>query len=631
MSIPRKFSSFQPVLFVLLVLCGQRVGTAYAAVPAGAPVLHARLDATQVARGRVTSHLAFAVQPGPLTLVVPKWIPGEHSPSGPIDLMIGLEIRTAQGQVLRWQRDPLNLFAFRLEVPAGTSGLEVTLEAGLPTPGGDFLTRRRSTPQLAVVSWHPMLLFPASWPDSTQVAVQAEVTGPAGWQQRGGLAAGSLAALIDSPVQFGRNAARRDVKAGEVTHALSVVADTPEALDTNGLDYLATHLARLAEEGESAFGSRPFGSYEWLLSLSDEVGAYGLEHANGSDNGMYLGSLGSDDGLKSTGALLAHEYVHAWNGKFRRPRGLYSPTYQEPMDGTLLWVYEGMTQFWGDVLATRAGFQSPDEYRELLAYYAAEYQAQPGANWRSLEDTATAVAPGYDFPEAWSSRRRGVEFYDASTFLWLAVDLELRANTKQRVGLDDFAKVFFRKDKESVSLYSPADVCAALAKTAPGTTAADWERFMEPQLKGLSVQPMMTTLERAGWRLKWTAEPNWWVGVRESEGHFLDRRWSLGLTVGSEATVGDVVGNGPAELAGVTPGARILGVNGRLFSTEALDAGIAAAAKSGRVEMLLEDSGFYRTAVIAYAGGARFPHLERIESVPDRLVSLVGSRRSKDQ
>lgn len=623
----RRLANSTPVCLAVHLAMASLLGAVSICAAAPSLTLRVDLDATQVARGRLVSHLSIPVSPGPLTLVTPKWIPGEHSPSGPIDLMIGLDLRTPGGDVLRWQRDPLNLYSFHLVVPAGTTTLQARLDIGLPTPGGDFLTRRRSTTELAAINWHPLLLYPANWPDARQVKVESHLEVPAGWAVTGATSTTTLAGLIDSPVQVGRHQVLRHVVPvaadRRVPHTLSVVGDHLESLSTEGMDTLQSGLGRLAMEGPAALGTAPFASYTWLLSLSDAVGAYGLEHANSSDNGMYADSLGTPDGLRSTGALLAHEYVHAWNGKSRRPAGLFSPTYQEPMDGTLLWVYEGLTQFWGDVLATRSGMLDETQYRELLAYYAGEYTAQPGTRWRTLEDTATAVAPGYDFPEAWSSWRRGVEFYDASTFLWLEVDAELRERTQGRIGIDDFSRRFLQNGTGEVSLYTDAEVYRTLAAIAPSTTAQEWESVIARQLRGRGVEPMLAGLERTGWKLAWSAEPNWWVGVREGEGGFLDRRWSLGVTLGEDGTLGDVVGESPAEAAGLMPGEKILGVDGRLYSAEALDAAIVRSPASKAVRLLVENGGAYREVVVRYSGGERFPHLERVSGSEDRLAAVV--------
>jgi predicted metalloprotease with PDZ domain len=611
--------------------------TAVAAPAALAADLAVRLDARDVARKRIHTSITLAVKPGPLTLVFAKWIPGEHGPTGPLESMIGLEIR-ANGERLAWSRDPLDMYALRLAVPPGAGQLDISIESGLATDGSGFSAAPTSSEALAVIPWNEFLLIPKGV-DAERIAAVATVVPPAGWSvvcaldgrpvAGGGyeFEAASVTRLIDSPVQIGRYAKRIALEGAaprpDLQHNISIMADSAAALAVP--DDFAAGYGRLVAESGALFGSRVYRHYTWLLSLSDHVAHFGLEHHESSDDRDEEAALSEPDRRMSVAGLLGHEYVHSWNGKYRRPQGLLSPDYQKPMDGSLLWVYEGMTEFWGDVLPTRAGLISPEYFRDEIAVAAAEYALGTGARWRPMADTAVAAQILYTAPDAWQSSRRTTDYYDASVFLWLDVNEELRARSQGRASLDDFANRFYAGASGAPQLkpYAEQDLYDTLAAIAPG----DWRSFIHRHLDPTGTTALLSAIERTGWRLSYTAEKNAWVETRQKRRKTVERLWSIGLRLDKDAKIVDVIDDRAAARAGAGPGMKLIGVNGRKYTAEILDAAIAAAQTAHRpIELLVENADFFRTLAVEYYDGPRYPHLDRIEGRPDTLTTLLAAR-----
>jgi len=600
--------------------------------------LSVRVDAREVSARHLHSEMTLAVKGGPLTLVFPKWIPGEHGPTGPLDTIIGLAIR-ANGAALGWRRDPLDMYAIGVTVPAGVTQLDIALDTGLPTEGGSFTTGPTSSAQLAVLPWNELILLPKGR-DAATITTQATVLAPPGWQLSCALALepqadgsvalepASLARLIDSPVQMGRYLKRFELAGSppfaELRHTLSVTADSAAAL-TVPEDFAAGY-ARLVAQAGALFGTRMYRHYTWLLTLSDHVAHFGLEHHESSDDRDDEDSLGEAATRADVAGLLAHEYVHSWNGKYRRPAGLLSPDYQKPMDGSLLWVYEGMTQFWGEVLPVRAGLASPERYREMLASLAGLFDVETGDRWRPLADTAVEAQILYNAPGAWGSSRRDVDFYEASEFLWLNVDAELRARSSGRASLDDFVRRFYAGTGGAPDLkpYTEADVYAALASVAPG----DWRGLIRHHLDTLGPQALLAGLEASGWRLSYSAEQNTYVEAHEKRRKVSSREWSLGLWIDEkDGHIIDTIADRAAARAGAGPGMKVLAVNGRKYTPAVLDAAIAAAHESRKpIELLVDNGDFYRTLTLEYFDGPRYPHLTRIEGRPDTLTEVLRAR-----
>jgi predicted metalloprotease with PDZ domain len=608
---------------------------ACAAAPAAD--LTVRVDARDVQRKHIHTELSLAVHGGPLTLVFPKWIPGEHGPSGPLETIIGLTIK-AGGATLAWRRDPFDMYAISVTVPAATTRLDISMDSGLATEGGVFSTGPTSSARLAVLPWNEFVMFPAGR-DAADISTNASVEVPPGWQVAGALAqhplAGggigfeeaSLARLIDSPLQMGEYLERVELTGSrpypQLSHAISIAADSAAALALP--QNFAADYSRLVAQAGALFGTRMYRHYTWLLTLSDHVAHFGLEHHESSDDRTYENTFSDEARRADLAELLAHEYVHSWNGKYRRPAGLLSPDYQKPMDGSLLWVYEGLTQFWGTVLPVRAGLETPEQYREMLAAVAGTFDAEAGDRWRPLADTAVEAQVLYNAPEAWESSRRSVDFYEASELLWLNVDAELRARSGGRASLDDFMKRFCAGAGGAPALkpYVEADVYAALASVAPG----DWRALIRRHLDTLGPGALLAGLESSGWKLEYSAVKNSYVDTDEKARRRLDERWSIGLLLDDKGEIIDTNEGGAAARAGAGPGMELIAVNGRQYTPEALDAAIVAAhGTHAPIELLVKSADYYRTLSVAYFDGPRFPHLVRTPARPDTLSAVLQPR-----
>ena len=619
-------------------MCACALLTAGLAVGAArASDLTVRLDARGIESKRVHTDMTLAVKPGPLTLVFAKWIPGEHGPTGPLESMIGLEIK-AHGERLTWSRDPLNMYALHIVVPRGADHIDTAMDSGLATESGEFTAGPTSSAQLAVLAWNEFLLFPGGV-DADKVSVSASIVPPEGWtvacaldSKAGGDGArefegSTVARLIDSPVQMGRYAKLFELQGSEprpdIKQSLSIMADSAAALAAP--EDFSRGYSRLVAENGALFGSRMYRHYTWLLTLSDHVAHFGLEHHESSDDRTDEDALGEPDLRMEVAELLGHEYVHSWNGKYRRPEGLLSPDYQKPMVGTLLWVYEGMTQFWGEVLPTRAGLITPEFFRDMLADSAGTFDTEPGAGWRPMVDTATAAQVLYGAPEAWQSSRRSVDFYSASIFLWLDVDAELRARSKGRLMLDDFVKRFYAgaSGAPEVKPYAEQDVYDTLAALVP----ADWRTFIHRHLDQTGIAALLGALERSGWKLAYSADTNASVETRQKRKKQTVRQWSIGLNLDKDAKIIDVIEDRAAARAGAGPGMSVVAVNGKKFTAKVLDAAIAEAHATHKpIALLVENGDYFRTLSIEYYDGPRYPHLVRIEGRPDTLSEVFSPR-----
>lgn len=604
---------------------------------ASAADLTLRVDARDITRKHVHTEESFSVKGGPVMLVFPKWIPGEHMPSGPIDTMVGLVIKSG-GETLTWKRDPINTYAITVNAPAGASRLEISLDSGLPTEGGSFSAGPTSSEQLAVISWNHFVLLPKGR-DAATISTDAQLLAPPGWQLVSALdshpaadgavqfEAVNLARLIDSPVQIGRYARRVDLTGAapypELKHSISIMADSEAALNV-AKEFQADYSHLVAEAG-ALFGTRMYRHYTWLLTLSDHVAHFGLEHHESSDDRVDEDSVTEPAFKNNVAGLLAHEYVHSWNGKYRRPAGLVSPDYQTPMDDSLLWVYEGMTEFWGTVLPVRAGIQKPESYRDELATTVAYYDIQSGDRWRPLADTAVEAQDLYNAPMAWSSSRRSVDFYQASELLWLNVDSELRSRSGGRASIDDFVRRFYAGAGGAPALkpYKEEDVYAALAAVAPG----DWRAIIRRHLDTLGPAALVNGLESTGWKVAYSAEKNTWDEMDEKASKGTNRAYSIGLMLNKDGAIVDASEERPAAHAGVGPGMKLVAVNGRKYSADVLDAAIAAAKDSHKpIDLMVETGDYYRLISVPYFDGPRYPHLIRIDARPDTLTEVLKHR-----
>jgi len=600
------------------------------------------VDLTDAPRRLFHAHLVLPATAGPLTLVYPKWVPGEHEPSGPVVDVAGLAFR-AGGAVLPWRRDDVDMFAIRVDVPAGALELEVSFDLISPPPGiNGFSAGASATANLALLSWNQVVFYPAGV-EPRNVPVQASLKLPAGWAFSSALApisaarrtAGSvtfapvsLSRLVDSPVLTGAHL--REVPLGTVDgapHFLAVAAETQGETELTALQKAA--FERLVVEANTLFGAHHYDSYRFLGSLSDSVAHFGLEHHQSSDDRVQGRTLVDPDLFLASASLWAHEYSHSWNGKYRRPVGLATPDYQQPMKGELLWVYEGLTQYLGSVLGARSGLLPGVNGRDSIALQAEDMQQRRGRVWRPLADTAIAAPILYSARPDWQAWRRSTDFYEEGTLLWLEVDATIREKTKNARSLDDFCRRFHggKSGGPELKPYTFEDVVAALTEVA----AFDWRGLLEKRLNALSPEAPLAGLEAAGWKLAYGAERTALQRAREAAEKLMDLRAALGLVVDlREGNVGDlidVVPDSPAFRAGLGPAMRLVAVNGRKFSEEGLRMAVARSAAEP-VQLLVENAETFRTYPLDYAGGARYPHLERLPGRADLLSAILAPRTS---
>ncbi|MCE5233692.1 MAG: peptidase M61 [Mizugakiibacter sp.] len=626
------------LLSVLLAAAAAGAPLAHAAVPAPADTpypgtIELAVDATDTARRIFRVREQIPVQAGPLTLLYPQWIPGNHSPTGPLDKLAGLTVN-ADGKPLAWTRDPLDVYAFHVEVPQGVTALTVEFQFLSPQERGQG--RVVMTPDMLNLQWNAVALYPAGH-DARLITVAPSVTLPQGWQFGSALEVAAqdgastsfkpvpFATLVDSPMFAGRYFKRVDLDPGaKVPVHLNVVADAPENLAIKP-DQLAIHRA-LVQQAYKLYGAHHYDHYDFLLALSDNLSGIGLEHHRSSENGV--GPDYFTDWAKSTPErdLLAHEYTHSWNGKFRRPADLTTPNFNVPMQDSLLWVYEGQTQYWGYVLAARSGLWTAEQTRDALASVAATYaDNRPGFDWRNVQDTTNDPIIAMRRPLPFRNYQMSEDYYSAGQLIWLAVDSELRELTRDRRSLDDFARAFFGVDNGAwtTKTYTFDDVVATLNALAPH----DWATFLRQRLDAHA--PPLDGLARAGWKLVYTDAPSAMTKGYEAERKVADFTYSLGLVIASkDARLVDVRWNGPAFKAGVPSGATLVAVNGREYKPERLqDAITAAKADKAPIALLIKSADAYRTVEVDYHGGLKYPHLERVPGTPDRLSAILAPRR----
>jgi predicted metalloprotease with PDZ domain len=622
-----------PLLIASLLLLGA-IRSATAAATATATI---EVDAREAPRGIMTAHLRLPVSAGPLTLVYPKWLPGRHSPAGPLTSLGGPRF-TAGRRVLPWRRDAIDMTAFHLDVPAGVTTLDVDLEIlTAPAPDGvvqGLETPRTATESLLILEWNQLVLYPAGT-RSDDFPYQASVRLPAGWKYATALrttaadgdsvqfAAVSLTTLVDSTLLAGRYFRDFDLGGTPAAH-LHIAADTPVALNMSSATQ--THYQQLVREAAALFGATHYTHYEFLWALTDQIMPDGLEHHESSDDRSPLRALLDDPIRRAEANLLPHEYVHSWNGKYRRPAGLATADYQAPMLDEMLWVYEGLTEYLGDVLAVRSGLLTDQEFRDEFARIAAAMDSHSAREWRSLRDTTISAQLLYYQSRAWAARlRRQDDFYQESALLWLEADTLIRRESKGRKSLDDFCKLFYggTSSAPAVVPYGFDDVVQALNAVLP----YDWAGFWRERLDRLRPGAPLEGLKAAGWSLALTANPSTMHVAHEADDKDLDLHYSLGFYVGDEgATIGDVIPRSPADLAGASPGSHLIAINGYKWSKELLHDTLSAPAASGIITLLVEKDDMFKTLELKYSGGERYPNLLREPGSEDLLAHIAHPR-----
>ena len=579
--------------------------------------------------------LALPVQPGPLTLVYPKWIPGEHSPTGPIVDLVGLKVSAGAGEIA-WRRDDVDMFAFHMDVPAGVDTLLLSYDYVSPAEMSSSRERPSSTQKLAILNWYTVTLYPlgSKAEDLTYVAT---LRLPSGWKYGTALpvaresseqiefAPAPLTTVIDSPVLAGSYLRQIDLSPGQTPpHTLYVAADGPGPLEATAGE--VQHLRQLVAETGALFAARHYRRYDFLLTLSDRMPQDGVEHHESSDDRTEEAYF-LDPELFATSDLLAHEFTHSWNGKYRRPLGLATPDYQTPMKGELLWVYEGMTQYYGVMLSARSGMMPPGILRESLASFAAYLNDRPGRTWRNLEDTAISAQILYSMRPEWSSWRRGVDYYDEGTLLWLEADTIIRKQSNGKKSLDDFCRGFEGGESTTPKVvpYTFDGVITALSEITP----YDWRRFFTERLQSHGPGAPLGGLENSGWKMVFNDTPNEYDHINEIASQEFSLQFSLGFIVhGTGGEDGDrlldVIPGSPAAKAGLAPGMRLVAVDGRKWSPEILRDAIKRAKNDANpIDLLAENGDFYQTYHVDYHLGERFPHLEQVSGKPDLLSDIA--------
>jgi predicted metalloprotease with PDZ domain len=591
------------------------------------------VDATDAPRKLFHARMTFAAAPGAMTLVYPKWIPGEHGPTGPITDLVGLKF-TAGGKTLAWRRDPVDMYAFHLDVPAGAREVEAALDFLTASSAVGFTSAASTTSHLAIVTWNQLVLYPQGANPDT-INYRASLQLPAGWKYgtslpvaRGGardrveFAPVSLTTLVDSPVLAGEYFRAIPIDTARSSVEFDIAADSAAALEATP-EFIA-HMKKLVAETDALFGARHYENYHFLFTLSDHVAHFGLEHHQSNDSRVSERAL-VDKGLGDLElSVLPHEFVHSWNGKFRRPAGLATRDFQEPMQGELLWVYEGLTEYLGDVLTARSGLWTPEQYRDNLAKVAADLDHRPGRAWRPLIDTTVAAQLLYNASAQWASYRRGVDFYDEGELIWLDADTLIRQQTNGRKSLDDFCKLFHGAPSTApmVKTYTMDDVVNTLNQVAP----YDWRGFLNARLLTTEPRAPLAGVRRGGWQLVYNDTPNGVVANREAYDRPTDAGYSLGLRLAKDGTIVDAIPGTPAYSAGLGPSMRIVSVNDREYSSAVLrDAVRAARGTRARIDLLVINEDSYKTYSIDYHEGWRDPHLERESGGADLIGQIISA------
>lgn len=624
------FVSARTVLFVAtlslaLPALAASPKTAKPAKPAASTTpLVIAVDMSEAPRKLWHADITVPVQPGTVTLTTPKWIPGNHRPSGPIDNLTGI-VFTANGQPLVWRRDDVDLYAFHITVPAGVTSINVHVDA---------IVTSRVTDKMAVLEWEKLLLYPADTPVH-DIQITPSIKVPAGWGIGTALtptgpatdsttqfATVSVEMLEDSPILTGLYFKEYPL-ATDVTpkHFLDVAGDQPEDVELG--PKVIANMGRLVRETGAAYASRHYNSYHFLLTLSDIAGGQGLEHHQSSDNGLNESALSDESKFVLSGDLMTHEFTHSWCGKYRRPIGLATIDYSQPMKGELLWVYEGLTQYLGEVMAARSGFFTPEQFRSQLANTAARLDETPGRVWRSTEDTAisSSILRGGD--PAWSNWRRGQDYYPEGEIVWLDVDTLIREKTDNKKSLTDFLAIFLGKGGNTGPLvvsYDFNELVADLNQTMP----YDWATFLHDRITKITPRADVDGIVRGGYKLTYSDKPGPYEKAALAEYHSIDAWYSLGLRLKPDGTFTDVRVFSLADKAKLFPGEKIIAVNGRIYSPDVLKSAIRDSKKStAPIHFIVQSDSNVHDVDIDYHDGERYPVLERVDGTPDRLADIL--------
>nr|WP_194362616.1 M61 family metallopeptidase [Neptunicella marina] len=589
------------------------------------------VDATDLAHRIFKVTETVPVKPGAMTLLYPQWIPGHHSPTGPIDKVAGITI-TAKGKTIKWERDPGNVYAFQFDVPKGVKEIEVKFDYLSPQNGNRG--RVVMTPEMLNIQWDAMAMYPAGY-YTRQIPFEATVTLPDQWKfataletdkQHGNTVTFDdidFENLVDSPMFAGKYYKQFDLAPGAETPVkLNVFADKAKYLEASD-EAIEIH-RKLVEQAYKVYGAHHYNHYDFLLALTDKLGGIGLEHHRSSENSQKPDYFTEWDKNWLGRDLLAHEFNHSWDGKYRRPAGIWTPTYNQVKKDHGLWVYEGQTQYWGYVFSARSGLIDHDKTMDMLARLGATYdKGRPGIKWRTILDTTNDPTIAQRAPLAYRNYQMSEDYYSGGQLIWFAVDAKLRELSNNKINLDNFAKAFFgvKPGDWKVNTYEFDDVISTLNQVQK----YNWTDFINQRLRGHV--NLSESLADQGWKLVYNDKPS--DAVKAIEGRFkgTDLTYSLGIFISGKGTMRDVLWDSPAFNAGLSPSMTIVAVNGESYSGDAIkDAVTAAKDSKAPIELLVKDFDQYSTIKIDYHGGLQYPHLERIEGKPDYLSQVLEAR-----
>lgn len=621
---------------VLIVLAGSLyfgLRDRPAEAPAEQQAISVAVDVTNLPQRIIQVKQTIPVHSGEIDLLFPQWLPGNHSPAGPIDKIGGLTFSSA-GKALEWKRDPANVYSFKVTVPDDVDTIDANFQ--YLTPTDTTQGRVVMTPNMLNLQWNAVVLYPAGVPAS-EIPFNASVTYPPGFEAGTALDVASkdgdtvtyktvpLDILVDSPVYAGRYHKEFDLAPGANPPVrLQVFADAPEQLAAKP-EHIELHKA-LVQQAVKLYGSQHYDHYDFLLSLSDQLSSNGLEHQRSSENGQptdyftgWTPEVGSAD-------LLGHEYTHSWNGKFRRPADLWTPNYNVPMQDSLLWVYEGQTQYWGNVLTGRAGLRPAEVSRDALASVVATYtDNRPGLGWRNVQDTTNDPIIAQRRTKPYRSWQLSEDYYQGGQLVWLGVDARIRELSGNTKSLDDFARAFFGVDDSKWMSQNTYDFDEVVS-TLNGVVADDWAKYLRDRLDGK--ESFAASVEKTGWKLVYDNNPGAYLTaqMKNADGA-VNYTYSIGLNVSGAGKVTDVRWDGPAFKAKVGTGMTVVSVNDAPYSRESMEAAIEKAkADPAPIRLQVKDFDQTKTIELDYHDGLRFPHLQRIEGTPDYLTQILAAR-----
>jgi predicted metalloprotease with PDZ domain len=607
-------------------------------VPYSAGTIRLSVDATDTDHRIFKMHEVIPVDTsGDFVVMLPKWLPGHHSPGADLTKIADILFRV-DGKVIPWTRDVVDVYAFHVDLPKGTKDVTVDFDylSALETRVGPV----RMTQDMLNLEWPFASLYPAGY-YAAQIPVQASVTYPAGWSAGTALEVEgkdgdtvryktvAYDVLIDSPVYAGRYFRQIDLDPGaSVPVRMDIVADKPAMLNATD-DIIAVH-RNLVQQAYRLYGAHHYNHYDFLVSMSDILAGNGLEHHRSSEDGVPTTYFTDWKTKMSSRDLFAHEYTHSWNGKFRRPFDLWTPNYQVAMRDSLLWVYEGQTQYWGNVLAARAGFLTKDQALQSLAMVAAAYDNLPGRAWRNVQDTTNDPIIAQRSPQGWRNFQRSEDYYSEGQLIWLDADTLIRQKTNGAKSLDNFARDFFGIDDGQWGevTYNFDDVVRTLNAVYP----YDWATFLRTRLdrtgEGRPLGAPLDGIMRGGYRLVYSETPSDMYKQAEAARKTTALSYSIGLTVGKDDAITDVVWDGPAFKAGVAPSTTLVAVDGKAYSADVLkDAVTAAKTSRDPIQLLVKVDNTYKTYSIDYHGGLRYPSLQRVEGTPDLLGDIYAAKK----